>query len=379
VDSYGGYAAGGTSAYFSDMLGDKALGVVLQAQGTFKDIGAQVFYQDLSNRWNWGVGVGRIPYMMGYYRYGADDFGNYLGMYRYRIFISQAAGQVAYPFTSTQRVEFSAGATRYSYDIELDKYYMDAFGRIVDFARESLNDSVPDPLNMVETSAALVGDNSFFGFTSPIRGGRYRLEVQQTWGTAKYTTLIADWRRYFSPTKNVTFGVRGLHYGRYGISDEESNQDGFGILQPLFLGYETLVRGYDYYSFTGDECATGSDAADALSGCPAFDRLWGQRVGVASVELRVPLIGVEQYGLVNFPFLPTELAVWADGGAAWNADSPVDWRFSRTAGTRTPVFSTGVSARFNLFGVMVLECYYAYPFQRPAKGWHWGFSLAPGW
>jgi hypothetical protein len=30
-------------------------------------------------------------------------------------------------------------------------------------------------MNMVETSLALVGDNSFFGFVGPIRGGRYRL------------------------------------------------------------------------------------------------------------------------------------------------------------------------------------------------------------
>ena len=28
---------------------------------------------------------------------------------------------------------------------------------------------------------------------------------------------------------------------------------------------------------------------------------------------------------------------------------------------------------------VVLEAYYAYPFQRPQKGWHFGFNLAPGW
>ena len=38
----------------------------------------------------------------------------------------------------------------------------------------------------------------------------------------------------------------------------------------------------------------------------------------------------------------------------------------------------GASARFNVFGFMLLEAYYAYPFQRPDKGWHWGFQLAPG-
>jgi len=28
---------------------------------------------------------------------------------------------------------------------------------------------------------------------------------------------------------------------------------------------------------------------------------------------------------------------------------------------------------------MVLEAYYAYPFQRPEKGPHFGFVLSPGW
>jgi Tol biopolymer transport system component len=374
TDNYGSYVGGATSAYFSDMLGDRILGVALQAQGTFKDIGGQAFYQNLERRWNWGVGVGRIPYLMGFYQYDFDDYGDFLGMYRYRIFMSSAAGQVAYPFNSVQRVEFSAGATRYSYDIELDKYYIDGFGRIVDFKRESLNDQRPDPMNLMEASVALVGDNSFFGFVGPIRGGRYRLEVQQTWGTADYTTLVADWRRYFSPAKHLTVGMRGLHYGRYGITSQESSSGAFGMLQPLFLGYETLVRGYAYESFSAAECQSS-----AFSTCPAFDRLRGQRIGVASLELRVPFIGVEQFGVINFPFLPTELVAFADAGAAWEADSPATWEFSRTSGERVPVFSTGVSARFNILGVMILEAYYAYPFQRPLKGWHWGFSLAPAW
>jgi hypothetical protein len=44
-----------------------------------------------------------------------------------------------------------------------------------------------------------------------------------------------------------------------------------------------------------------------------------------------------------------------------------------------PVFSTGISARMNLFGYLVLETYYAYPFQRPEKGGHFGLQLNPGW
>ena len=46
---------------------------------------------------------------------------------------------------------------------------------------------------------------------------------------------------------------------------------------------------------------------------------------------------------------------------------------------RVPVFSAGISARMNILGYMVLEAYYAYPFQRPQKGAHFGFVLSPGW
>ena len=66
------------------------------------------------------------------------------------------------------------------------------------------------------------------------------------------------------------------------------------------------------------------------------------------------------------------------------ADKPVlKWlttpeELSQEAG-RIPVASVGASARFNLFGYMVLEMYYAYPFQRPQKGAHFGFQLLPGW
>jgi len=46
---------------------------------------------------------------------------------------------------------------------------------------------------------------------------------------------------------------------------------------------------------------------------------------------------------------------------------------------RTPVVSSGLSARFNVLGYAILEAYVAHPFQRPGKNWLWGFQLVPGW
>jgi Tol biopolymer transport system component len=379
TDNFGNYIGGGASAFFSDMLGDHVLGISAQANGTFKDIGGQAFYTDLSNRWNWGVGAGRIPYLLGYYAYGSDERGQYIGQTRYRINITSASGQVSYPFSSTQRFEVSLGMTRYSYDIELDKFYTDQFGRIYDFERVQQDEFEPDPLNMATASVALVGDNAFFGFVSPIRGGRYRFGVEQTAGTLGFTTVTADWRRYFAPLRNLTVGVRALHYGRYGLDITPEQQGGFSPLRELFLGFETFIRGYSFESFETAECGIPVEGAPTGSSCPTFDRLFGHRLAVGSLELRVPFIGVEQFGIINFPFLPTELVLFADGGLAWDPDSPPTLEWSRSSSERVPVFSTGVSARFNVLGFMILEAYYAYPWQRPDKGWHWGFNLSPGW
>ena len=67
---------------------------------------------------------------------------------------------------------------------------------------------------MATASAALVGDNALFGFVSPIRGGRYRFSVDQTRGTLGFTTVVGDWRRYFSSTRNLTVG--GAVWSRIG-------------------------------------------------------------------------------------------------------------------------------------------------------------------
>ena len=385
TDRFGNYIGGGAAAYFSDMLGNHVLGTSFQAQGTLKDIGGQAFYADLSRRWNWALGAGRIPYLLGFFGVGQDSpeegGRTYLGQTRYRIFVTTATAQASYPFSTTQRFETHLGLTRYSYDIELDKFYLDQFGRPVDFARVSRNDLAPEPLNLVEGGVALVGDNAFFGFVSPVRGGRYRLGVDRTQGTLNFTTVTADYRRYFAPSKNLTIGFRALHLGRYGVGSQGSSNQAFGALQPFFLGFETLIRGYAFESFQSNECGASSAGPGnpGSSGCPPYDRLWGQRIAVTNLELRVPFIGVERYGIINFPFLPTELVAFVDGGLAWDGDHPATLKFSRNSPDRIPVFSTGFSARMNILGIMVLEAYYAYPFQRPIKGWHWGFVIAPGW
>ena len=381
VDRFGSYVGGGAVAYFSDMLGDRNLALAFQAQGTLKDIGGQAIYQNLQSRWNWGAGAARIPYLRFYADYTRDVDGNLqYREIRDRLFLTQASGLVAYPFSTTRRVEANLGFTRYSYDTEADLFTLDPTGRFVlDQDRQDLPSS--DPLNLGQASVALVGDNSFFGFTSPVRGGRYRLEVESTIGSLNYQGLLADFRRYFSPHKATTIAFRGMHYGRYG-QDASSTR-----VFPLFLGYETLIRGYAQESVEPQECVGGPSGLQQGASCGILDRLFGSKMAVANFEFRIPVIGTEQFGLLNLPYIPVELLGFADIGMAWGSplaggDGTVepDFRWTREPNVLgAPVASAGVSSRINILGMLILEAYYAFPFQRPDKGWHWGFNLAPGW
>jgi len=377
ADNFGTYIGGGVSAYFSDMLGDRFLGVALSAQGTLKDIGGQVFFMNQKRRWNWAVAGGRIPYQYLYWGYGEVEYqgSTYLSQNttRYRIFLDSATGMLAYPFSLTRRIETNFGFSRYSYDVEQDQYIFNDFGQLIAQRRVSLDELEPKPLNLFQTSVALVGDNSFAAYTSPVRGGRYRFELGTTFGTLNYQTLTADWRRYFSPNLNLTVAVRAMHYGRYNYGPELLDPS-IGI-RPLFLGYETLIRGYAYESLNYRECGQTEDGS-----CPVFDRLFGQRLAVGNVEVRIPFIGSEQFGLINLPYIPMEVVAFTDVGVAWDNENPVeDWGFVRSSAKRVPLWSSGFSSRFNLLGIFIFEAYWAYPWQRPEKGGHWGFVLAPGW
>jgi outer membrane protein assembly factor BamA len=193
--------------------------------------------------------------------------------------------------------------------------------------------------------------------------------VSPTFGDLEFQSVTADYRRYFF-FRPVTLAMRGLHFGRYGRDGES------GRLSQLYVGRPTLVRGYELGDIGLSECTPVSGNAQA---CPEFDRLVGSRLAVANLELRLPLLGVEGYGLIRAPFLPTDLALFADAGTAWTEDARPKLRYDTDTTERVPVVSAGVSARILLGGFAVLEFYYAKPFHRPRESWVTGFLIAPGW
>ena len=371
-DQFGTFGGGGVAFGFSDMLGDHSLATVVQINSSLnggmsaKDIGAGVAYTNLKRRWNWGIYGEQAPYRTGAFGIGTDVIDGIPALVEQTVIFRQtgrsAGAAVSYPFSRAQRVEFSGGFRNITFDREVRTLGFSAVTGELLF-EESISESFGDPLNFGEASAALVYDTSLFGATSPILGQRYRLEVSPLAGSINYTTALADYRRYFMPVQFYTLAGRVLHYGRYGSGGEDPR------LSPLFIGYPTLVRGYDVGTFDVEEC--GQDPTGA---CPAFDRLIGSRMLVGNLEFRFPLL--RPFGISSNVYgpIPVEVALFADAGVAWDSgDAP---QFA--GGDRDPVSSAGIALRVNALGFAVLEFDFVRPFQRPEKGWLFQFSLAPG-
>jgi hypothetical protein len=365
----GTYVGGGTSFYFTDILGNHNLAFAVNANGTIKDFGGEVMYQNVGHRFVWAVDAGHTAYASTFATiepYAPDPNLGILSQFTQRMYVDQASVITQYPFSTTRRAELNAGLTHLGFNTEVEQLLTD--GNEV-FDRRVFDTTSIDPLNYGQVAAAFVGDNSFFGFTSPINGWRYRFEFAPTFGGLQFQQGLVDLRRYFF-ARPVTFAVRAFHFVRYG-KDAES-----GKLTPLFVGDPTIVRGYAAETFEPGECTV---AAGTSSSCPEFNRLIGSRLASASLELRIPLFGTDQLGLIRSPLFPIDIAPFVDGAVAWTRDESPSFNFATRSTERIPVFSAGVSARANLFGYAVLEFFYAHPFQRPDKDWVFGFQLAPGW
>jgi Tol biopolymer transport system component len=373
-----GYGAGGSvTAYFSDILGQQNVGFTFQGGGgsgtssLSEQLGGELFYLNQTHRLNWGADLVHVPQVYGQVGYSRDVVNvdgqlvvaDIYDQFREVQIITDASGLAQYPFSATRRIEGAIGYQRYQYRRELERFII-VGNQIIDRQTETLPGGFT--LNFSKASTAFVGDSSTFGFISPIAGTRYRYEIEALRGDLNFQTALADWRKYLF-NRPVTVAMRALHYGRYGKGAEDPR------LSPLYLGQGSIMRGYDPYSIDPVECGTLTGG-----GCPVFDRLLGTRIAAASVEVRAPLLGVREYGLIEAPFLPTEIFAFADGGAAWTDDDKVDWTFETNTNARVPVFSAGLGLRI-LLAYIPIEIYAAKPFQRPNEDIVYGFNIIPGW
>jgi outer membrane protein assembly factor BamA len=200
-------------------------------------------------------------------------------------------------------------------------------------------------------------------------GHRERFQLEKYFGDANIYTTLVDYRRYFY-IKPFTMAFRAYNYNLLGYGMKG------GILPEIYLGYPWLVRGYQNVF---DENSYGNNT---------FNVSWlsGSRIAVANAELRLPLTGPERLSMIKSKFLFSDLNFFFDAGMAWNKGSRLSLTRTGEAASiaedidRSPIMSTGVSLRVNLFGYMVIEPYYAFPIQNGGfRNGQFGLNFLPGW
>jgi hypothetical protein len=366
VSQFGVGAAGGVSFMFSDLLRENLLMTALQVQGRLIDVSGQVAYLNQGSRLNWGGVFSHIPFrsagaFITQDQVNGTDAMN-LVVIEQRVFEQELGTFAQYPLSRFLRFEGGISASMYSFRVDsINNYYVG--GRLVE--RAEYRGQSPESFLMFRTHLAYVGDQSRFGLTSPMDGYRYRFQIDRSFGEFNFWGLRGDYRQYFFMNP-LSLGLRLMHFGRYGPDSDQ--------LQPIFLGNPYLVRGYSFRGIT----RTGQTSEDFIS----INNMLGSKIAVVNAELRLPFTGPRELALIRSRMFFSDLVLFADSGLAWNdfEDINFTWRPNRDNGERIPIISTGLALRMNLFGAIIVEPYFAFPFQRRADtttgtlGFHFSFG-----
>lgn len=372
TSQFGTYASGGVSALFNDVLKRHQIYTTLNVQGEIYDIGGYAAYINKETRFNWGASVSHFPYR--YFTYyptidsldlNSDDdkepVQNFVEL-RQRMFEDQFSVFGQYPLSRKLRFEAGATISRYSFRVDSINNYYTFSGIFLGQSKKEV--SRREPYYVGRGHVAYVGDNSTNGITGPLSGYRYRFQAEKMFARYNLYAGLLDFRKYFFQ-KPVSFGVRFLHYARFG---EDQNR-----LYPMYAGDYYFVRGYTYNSFESRATGLTETQLDPRN-------LLGSKLGVFNAEVRLPLSGPERLTLFKSKYLYSTLIGFFDGGFAVNDYNDLRFSWDPIKNKRIPVFSSGLALRINLFGYLVLEPYIAKPFQRNDKDYIYGILVRGfGW
>lgn len=368
---FGASVFGSVNVNFADLLSNHLVSLYVQLAGSTRDLGGQATYFNRNRRLGWGTSVSRSPTRSVEstteegtvtLEDGTEVNATITEQVIDRAYVDRAQLLGEYPLSQNLRFEGIGGYTRLSFLREVQTVATREGTTLF----EETTTTIPDaPLNLAQGGVAFVGDYSSSGYTGPLDGNRFRAQVDGSVGSLTLVNSRVDFRQYLF-LRPVAFAFQALHRGQY----LQSGTD--GLVGPLDLGSSFYVRGYYPGSYTSAECDPEAES------CPEYERIFGSQVAAARAEIRLPVLGTEQLGLLPFRYLPTTLFAFADAGVAWYPSDPPEWTWARSSDARIPVASVGGGARFNLLGAFVLQVYYAYPFQRPGRGGYVNIVLAPG-
>lgn len=350
--------AGGIQMMFSDILGRNQLSSIISMNGELADFGGLISYVNQENKIAWGATISRIPYRSGQYYQGVRDTisinGQAVPAIKYaldiqRMYENRFGGFVFYPFSTVLRVEGGATYNRYGYSITRYNSYYDDSG-YTKYGEEKKKLDAPPGFNLFNLNTALVGDNSYFGLTAPLKGYRFRLGIDQNLGKFQFANLTLDYRHYLRVSR-FTFAFRGMHFGRYGRDHD--------LLYPIFLGNPVLVRGFSNISRS------------------TINRIVGSKVVVGNAEIRLPFTGPKRLALISSKYFLTDFNVFFDSGIAYFEKEQFDIELYKPI----TLMSGGMSLRINLMGALIIEPYYSWPLGNEVKHLNpsFGLNFSPGW
>ena len=328
---FGTFVRGGGALLFGDMLGERRLGAAVQIGNRLRDAAFVFRFLNQERRWNWGALAELEPSVIRYRRSEAIEHDGQPSVLQQADYLQRgqlrAAAVVAYPFSKGLRIEFTAGVRHARYHRDLRTQIVSAdTGKVVSTGRvESRGGS---PTTVAEVGAALVHDTTVFGPTGPLLGSRYRFEIAPAAGQLSYTSVTADFRKYWMPVKPYSIALRLLHSGRYGADGRDPR------LLSSFLGSSYFVRGHRQ-----DLRYCRPDAARVCG-----DDLLGSRLLVGNIEVRVPLSGIRSRQ-IDYGMFPADAFMFVDAGRVWTGAG------SREPGTGSATISSfGGGVRVNAMG-----------------------------
>jgi len=281
---------GGAQFLISDILGNDNYYLLLYNNAQTKDSFFRSFNfslarYSLKHRTNFGYGLFHFSGR----RYNEAEF-----FYNERFYGGFAT--ISYPLSLFHRIEIGTnfGRSEKSWVIEDQDRIALLAGNYISYIR----------------------DNSLWGPTGPLDGGRYLFSIGKTkdisYNNVDYYTLLIDLRKYFRLSMRSSLAFRLMSFTNKGRE-----------AQRFFFGGSWDLRGYPRW------------------------RIWGQEINFFSAEYRFPFI--DNIG-VRFPFGGLGFSA-IRGALFFDAARIRDETFKR----RSDLGSLGAGLRFNLFGAVVLR------------------------
>ncbi|MGE5811878.1 MAG: biopolymer transporter Tol, partial [Ignavibacteria bacterium] len=329
---------GTTVISFSDVLGNHRLIGVTSLQIDLKNSDYGLAYYYLPGRINFGIEgfhTARFVYL---------NRGFTSNLFRFRNFGAVISG--SYP---------------------LSRFYrLDAGLSWLNISQENLDNpfEVTQKVSYIIPTLSFVHDNVLWGYTSPIDGSRYRLDLLGNPGmndkNLSFFSLLGDYRKYFRLGYDYSFAFRLSG----GYSGGESPQKFFigGIENWINRNFATteipIESASDFAFLTPALPLRGYDYAERI----------GSRYGLMNIEFRFPLIRYFITGALPILFSNIQGVAFFDAGAAWNENKDLRF-FERNINgavvSKDLLMGTGLGARiFFLYFLVRFDVAWAYNVDR---------------